>query len=157
MSESLNKQQILVAFLEQLGKIPAILLSTKEGVGLTSIMIGTMLKAAGVGQPYLQIKPEFKGSQEWVNDVFGPTGLDEKGFCAKYPKSAAGADYCELNDGGLVVDAFPFELTIAGVKVIPAEFGRVPVPDLLIGGGFLTMSAEFWKGVIEGVGAIVPG
>lgn len=48
MSEDITKQKVLTAFVEQIGKIPAILLSTKEGVGLVAILTGTALKAANV-------------------------------------------------------------------------------------------------------------
>lgn len=165
MSEDKNatKQVMLVAFVEQLGKIPAVLLSTKEGVGLVSMMTGAVLKSIGAGES-LQLRPEFRGSENWLEEVYYPAikkdGIqgpnEEQEFCKRHPASASGAPFCDVHNS-LTVDVFPFNLKIAGINIMHPDFGKASVPDLMISGGFMAMSADFIAGALKGIGEIVPG
>ena len=151
-----TKQQMLTAFVEQLGKVPAILLSTKEGVGLVAIMTGALLKATGVGE-YLEWHV---GAPRIVEEGSPNPDNDPEGYCkwlsTRYPESYA-TTCSVIKKNSLTVDAFPFNLNIAGVNIIPDDFGKIPVPDLLIGAGFMAMSADFVGGVLKGLGEVVPG
>ena len=150
MSEADKKLKI--AFLEALGSIPAYLLSTKEGVGMISILIGTTMKRAGFGKGKLVIKEKFRGlGEKWLWETNSELGLglvvkyggDEEKACMSMDEGTRN-ETCELS-APLTVDAFPFEIP----HVIAAEFGRIPIPDLMIAAGFMAMSAEFFKGIGE--------
>jgi len=162
-TEGTTRQKILLAFTEAVGKVPAYLVSTKEGVGLVSILVGASMKAVGLGDK-LQLKAEFRSAENWLQTVYYPAiakdnlqGPDEEAaFCRRHPSSSAGAAFCEVVNT-LTVDAFPFNLKIAGVDIIPSDFGKMPVADLLIGGGFMCLSADFMGGFLKGLGEVVPG
>jgi hypothetical protein len=157
MKDQDTKQAMLTAFVEQLGKIPAVLLSTKEGVGLVAIMTGALLKASHAGEydgweivGSVTIREE--GSPDHVKD---PAGYCEW-LKTNYPKTYEGT--CRYGrHNSLTVDAFPFNLDLFGVNIIPPDFGRMPVPDLLIAAGFMAMTADFIGGALKGLGEIVPG
>jgi len=95
VSEDITKQKVLTAFVEQIGKVPAILLSTKEGVGLVAILVGTALKAAGV---------------EVKVDVF-PFTLDLAGF-------KLSEDFGKVGIGDLLIGAGTLAMSAEFVKGI---------------------------------------
>ena len=153
MSE--DDKKLRIAFLEALGSIPAYLLSTKEGVGMISILIGTTMKSVGFGKGKLVIKEKFRGSgDKWLWETNPELGLglvvkfggDEEKACMDMDEGTRNIT-CELS-APLTVDAFPFEIP----HLIGPEFGRMLIPDLMIIGGFFAMSAEFFKGIGEIIG-----
>ena len=155
MPEDKSKAEALKAVVTAIAAIPIALLSTPQGAALAAILIGTSMKAVGLGAPTLQLKAEFRG-ENFLRDVFAPKGLSEDEFCTQFPTSAAGAAYCEYGKSSLAIDTFPFDFKVAGIEVIKKEFGEISVPDMLISGGWMALTAEFWKGVIAGIGEIVP-
>ena len=146
-----DDKKLKIAFLEALGSIPAYLLSTKEGVGMISILIGSTMKSVGFGKGKLVIKEKFRGlGEKWLWETNSELGLglvvkyggDEEKACMSMDEGTRDQT-CELT-APLIVDVFPFDLP--GVK---PNLGNIPIPDLLIAAGFLAMSAEFVKGVAE--------
>jgi len=139
--------------------IPKALLQTPQGAGTAAIMIGALMKQLRIGvlvREY-RIKDRFNNEgEEWL---FG-TNPKLPGLVVKHGSQDAACkamtegvrnQICELFviADPLVIDVFPFEI----IGVIKEDFGKMSVPDMLMTGGFMALTGDFWKGI----GEIVPG
>jgi len=149
----------LAELLQFIAAIPKALLQTPQGAGIAAIMIGATMKRLGIGvlvQEY-RIKARFNNEGEkWLFD----TNPKSPGLVVLHgsPDAACKAmqegtrnQTCELFTlaDPLVIDIFPFEI----IGLIKDDFGKMSVPDMLMTGGFMALTGDFWKGV----GEIVPG
>ena len=155
-----DDKKLKIAFLEALGSIPAYLLSTKEGVGLISMLLGTAMKQANI-QTFVDIIPTIPGipgSGGGANQVFN--------FFERIEKTAPNEALLRAQMKEAGVPDTEIDRLIEEIKKInkekglgeeivggvPSEFGQIYISDLLIWGGFFSMTAE----AIKGVGEIVP-
>lgn len=158
-----DKSAAFIAGLVQLVKlitdIPKAMLQTPQGAGTAAILIGATMKQLGIGvlvKEYF-IKDRFNNPREkWLFD----TNPNSPGLVVKHGSVDAACkamqegtrnSTCELKivSDPLVIDVFPFEI----IGVIPEDFGKMSVPDMLMTGGFMALTGDFWKGL----GEIVPG
>ena len=158
-----DRSAAFIAGLEQLIKlitdIPKAMLQTPQGAGTAAILIGATMKQLGIGvlQEEYRIKDRFNNEGEkWLFD----TNPNSPGLVVKHGSQNAACramtegvrnNTCEkfIVSDPLVIDVFPFEI----IGVIREDFGKMSVPDMLMTGGFMALSGDFWKGI----GEIVPG
>jgi len=149
--------EALGKLLEFIAAIPKALLQTPQGAGIAAIMIGATMKRLGIGVLVKEynVKERFKG-EKWLFDTNPKNpGLvvfhgSEDAAC-KFMDDATRTRVCEfkVKSDPLVIDIFPFEI----IGLIKEDFGKMSVPDMLMTGGFMALTGDFWKGV----GEIVPG
>ena len=152
-----NPKITIIEVLDQLQKIPAAILQTKEGVSFISLMSGILLEQAGFSDLRYRIKEQFRSpSEKFLFSEDEPIGVvvkhggDENKACLSMTPGQRG-DVCELKPKlNVEFDIWPWSNL-----AIPQSFGKfdLPVPKLLIILGTMGMSAEF----IKGMGGIVPG
>jgi len=153
-----------IAGLEQLVKlitdIPKAMLQTPQGAGTAAMLIGATMKQLGIGvlkKEYF-IKDRFNNEGEkWLFS----TNPKNPGLVVKFGSQDAACRLgmgegvrnatCELKvvADPLVIDIFPFEI----IGVIKEDFGKMSIADMLMTGGFMALTGDFWKGI----GEIVPG
>ena len=148
--------------------LPTALLSTAQGAGVASILIGFTLKNNGIGEEVapttiLKNTGRFAGNTSpeqralWIKTF----GSEEEAcnFSPQFPRrDKIGASIrCETKEVEVAgsgkpkisIDAFPFKIDALNIT---EEFGVLTVGDILMLGGFFALSSEFFKGV----GEIVP-
>ena len=163
MSEKTETAKVAVEAFAELVKlitdIPKALMQTPQGAGVAAIMAGAIMKQLGFGvlKEEYRIKPKLNiPGEEWL---FG-TDPKKPGLVVKAGSQDAACramspglrnDTCEkfIVSDALVIDVFPFEI----IGVIREDFGKMSVPDMLMTGGFMALTGDFWKGI----GEIVPG
>lgn len=143
-----------IAGLQQLVKlitdIPKALLQTPQGAGAAAILIGATMKQLGIGV----LKKEWRFKASLRNTPSGIKLIQEAGSedaaCLRISEGRRNQT-CEefVVSDPLVIDVFPFEI----IGVIKEDFGKMSVPDMLMTGGFMALTGDFWKGI----GEIVPG
>lgn len=143
--------------LQFIAAIPKALLQTPQGAGIAAIMIGATMKRLGIGVlvKEFNVKEQFKGEAWLFSDNPKKPGLvvfhgSEDAAC-KFMDEVTRNRVCEfkVKSDPLVIDIFPFEI----IGLISEDFGKMSVPDMLMTGGFMALTGDFWKGV----GEIVPG
>jgi len=140
----------LAELLQFIAAIPKALLQTPQGAGIAAIMIGATMKRLGIGV----LTKEWRFKQQYVDHESLIKLKQEEGSenaaCLLLSASKR-QQVCEqfVIQDALVIDIFPFEI----IGVINEDFGKMSVPDMLMTGGFMALTGDFWKGI----GEIVPG
>ena len=158
-----DKSAAFIAGLQELVKliteIPKAMLQTPQGAGTAAILIGATMKQLGIGvlKKEYSIKDRFNNEGEkWLFS----TNPEDPGLVVKHGSQDAACramtegvrnQTCDLKvvSDPLVIDVFPFEI----IGVIREDFGKMSVPDMLMTGGFMALTGDFW----QGIGEIVPG
>jgi len=141
-------------------RIPAALLTTKEGVGVAAILLGTGLKEVGLTT----------GIDLWPFDGEGATNplskvtdlISGKGLVGPFEDVSLLKIWAETPQGKAILDRlFPdrneegaepiseTDLRAANETARTGNFGFIPVADALIFGGFIALTAEGLKGLGE--------
>jgi len=149
-----DKSAAFIAGLEQLVKlitdIPKAMLQTPQGAGIAAVLIGATMKQLGIGvlRKDWFFKKALAGQKPLV-ELLQEHGSESEA-CLSLSEGERN-QICEMRvvQDPLVIDVFPFEI----IGLIPEDFGKMSVPDMLMTGGFFALTGDFWKGV----GEIVPG
>jgi len=158
-----NALDVLIAGMQEVAAlikaIPEGLLKTPQGAGIAAIMIGALMKKLGIGilKKEFRIVKRFQSKSEkwlWDENPESPGLVIEKGSedaACRFMSESNRNNVCEsfIVEDPLVIDVFPFEI----IGVIREDFGKMAVPDMLMTGGFMALTGDFWKGV----GEIIPG
>ena len=153
MSEDVNdnKSESLIQAFEILtkfiGTIPQSLLSTPQGAGLFSILVGIFMKQHGIGERRVELRFISSASQKQKDIWISEYGSEENACKVNIGKSPSICEEIEISPA-MSIDVFPFEIP----KIVGSEFGNMKVSDIVITGGFMSLTSEFWKGI----GEIVP-